>query len=45
LRFGQAFCNHFGITDDKLFYKQDRREAMKYIWMKYIDGFNYEMEE
>lgn len=36
LRFGQAFCNVHGITDDQLFYCEDRDTAEKYIWDKYF---------
>ena len=30
-RIGQAFCNVFNITDDRLFYAQTRKEAMPLI--------------
>jgi hypothetical protein len=35
-RFGQAFCNKFGIHDQKLFYEKDEKKAEELIWSKYI---------
>lgn len=37
LRYGQSFCNHFGITDNILFYtKTNIAEAEQYIRENYI---------
>jgi len=36
LRYGQAFCNHFGITDNILFYERDRERAQKHIRRHYL---------
>lgn len=37
LRYGQSFCNHFGITDNILFYtKTNVAEAEQYIRENYI---------
>jgi hypothetical protein len=31
-RYGQAFCNHFDVTDTYLFYEEDTTKAMQYAW-------------
>lgn len=36
LRYGQSFCNHFGITDNILFYSRNTEEADLYIQKNYI---------
>jgi len=36
LRYGQAFCNHFGITDNILYYERDRERARAYIKQHYV---------
>ncbi len=36
LRYGQAFCNQFGITDNILFYERDRERAQKHIRRHYL---------
>lgn len=36
-RFGQAFCNEFGLQDNKLFYQENRNDAEEYIWLFYIE--------
>lgn len=36
LRYGQAFCNHFGITDNILFYERDRERARRHIRKHYV---------
>lgn len=36
LRFGQAFCNHFGITDNFLFYERDIERAKQRIQKHYL---------
>lgn len=35
-RYGQSFCNHFGITDNILFYERDRDRARAYIAQHYL---------
>lgn len=35
-RYGQSFCNHFGITDYVLFYKVDWESADQHIRMIYL---------
>lgn len=35
-RFGQSFCNYFGITDHVLFYKPSAESADRYIQKNYI---------
>jgi hypothetical protein len=35
-RFGQAFCNHFMITDPNVFYEKYRKIAMDFIYQTYI---------
>jgi hypothetical protein len=37
IRFGQAFCNEFMITDPKLFYEVEPVTAINYIWENYIE--------
>jgi hypothetical protein len=37
LRFGQAFCNKYNITDPKLFYETDPATSINYIWKHYIE--------
>lgn len=36
LRFGQAFCNHFGITDNILYYQRDIERSKKHIKKHYL---------
>ena len=36
LRYGQSFCNHFGITDYVLFYKTDWTMADQHIRAVYL---------
>ena len=36
-RYGQSFCNYFGIQDNILFYSQSVNEADKYILENYIE--------
>ena len=35
-RYGQSFCNHFGITDNILFYERDKERARAYIQKHYL---------
>ena len=35
-RYGQSFCNHFGLTDYVLFYKIDWASADQYIRSMYL---------
>ena len=35
-RYGQSFCNHFGITDYVLFYKVDWESADQHIRTVYL---------
>ncbi len=35
-RFGQAFCNHFGITDNLLFYERNIDKAKQYVKKHYL---------
>ena len=35
-RYGQSFCNHFGITDYVLFYKVDWESADQHIRKLYL---------
>ena len=35
-RYGQAFCNHFGITDHILFYEGRNERALEYIQKRYV---------
>lgn len=35
-RYGQAFCNHFGITDNLLFYERDVGRARDRIYQHYL---------
>ena len=35
-RYGQAFCNHFGIRDNILFYEGRNERALEYIQKKYV---------
>jgi hypothetical protein len=37
LRYGQSFCNYFGIQDNILFYSQSVNEADKYILENYVE--------
>lgn len=37
LRFGQAFCNQYNITDQTLFYESDARKAFAHIIEEYVD--------
>jgi hypothetical protein len=36
LRYGQSFCNYFGITDNILFYSRTPTEADRYIQKVYV---------
>lgn len=36
-RYGQAFCNHFNITDAKLFYEENTTIARGIVWAKYAE--------
>jgi hypothetical protein len=36
LRYGQSFCNHFGLTDYVLFYKVDWASADQHIKAVYL---------
>ena len=36
LRYGQSFCNHFGITDNILYYDTNVENADQYIKQHYI---------
>ena len=36
LRYGQSFCNHFGIVDYVLFYKVDWASADQHIRVVYL---------
>ena len=36
-RYGQSFCNYFGITDYVLFYKVDWASADQHIRMVYLE--------
>jgi hypothetical protein len=38
LRYGQSFCNHFGITDNILYYEFSWLNAEEYIRRAYIDS-------
>ena len=38
LRYGQSFCNHFGITDNILYYEFSWLNAEEYIKRAYIDS-------
>ena len=38
-RYGQSFCNHFGITDYVLFYKVDWASADQHIRTVYLEKF------
>jgi hypothetical protein len=35
-RYGQSFCNEFGITDNILFYERDQERARAYIQKHYL---------
>lgn len=35
-RYGQAFCNHFGITDNLLYYERDIKRAKSRIREHYL---------
>ena len=37
MRYGQSFCNHFGITDYVLFYKVDWASADQHIRTVYLE--------
>ena len=36
IRYGQSFCNHFGITDNILFYDDRSENCHRYICKHYI---------
>lgn len=35
-RYGQSFCNHFGITDNILFFSDTTEQAHRYIMRTYV---------
>ena len=35
-RFGQAFCNHFGITDNLVYYERDAEKCKAMIRKQYL---------
>ena len=35
-RYGQSFCNHFGITDNILYYEGRNERALAYIRKTYV---------
>jgi len=35
-RFGQAFCNHFGITDNHVYYERDIAKCRALIQERYL---------
>ena len=35
-RYGQSFCNHFGITDNILYFSSTVEEADRYIQKNYV---------
>jgi hypothetical protein len=37
LRYGQSFCNHFNITDHRLFYERDWVRCDQMIRREYIE--------
>lgn len=37
-RYGQAFCNYFGIQDTDIFYTDDYRQVINMIYTRYIDA-------
>ena len=37
LRYGQSFCNHFGITDNILYYSLTPEQADTYIKEHYLE--------
>lgn len=37
LRYGQSFCNHFGLTDNILYYEFSWLNAEEYIRRTYIE--------
>lgn len=37
IRFGQAFCNEYNVTDPEIFYCKDSKKARRLIVEKYID--------
>lgn len=39
VRFGQEFCNRFGITDSELFYEEDDKKAHKLACERYEDQY------
>jgi len=36
-RYGQSFCNHFGINDNILFFASDVEDADRYIQENYVE--------
>lgn len=38
IRYGQSFCNHFGVEDYVLFYMRDVASAHHYIRENYLQG-------
>ena len=41
LRWGQAFCNHFSVHDEGLYYETSPIVASHTIWTHYIDSDAY----
>lgn len=35
-RYGQAFCNHFNITNSQIFYDEDDRNNKVCIWLNFV---------
>ena len=44
IRYGQSFCNHFGIEDNILFYMKDVAAAHFYIRENYLQGKSNDKE-
>lgn len=37
VRYGQSFCNHFAITDHRLFYERNHQRCHRLIQHEYLD--------
>ena len=37
IRYGQSFCNHFAITDNRLFYERNQQRCDSLIRHEYLD--------
>ena len=35
-RYGQAFCNHFNITNSEIFYDEDFRNCRVRCWLNFV---------